>query len=72
MNARKVPTDDKIIPPAVHRFMSRRAGSTVIEVVGSHAIYVSQPQAVAAFIEKAAREVKAAQPREREVVGAVS
>ncbi len=41
MNARKVPTDDKIIPPAVHRFMSRRAGSTVIEVVGSHAIYVS-------------------------------
>jgi pimeloyl-ACP methyl ester carboxylesterase len=67
-----IPTDDKIIPPAVHRFMSRRAGSTVIEVVGSHAIYVSQPQAVAAFIEKAAREVKAAQPREREVVGAVS
>ncbi len=67
-----IPTDDKIIPPAVHRLMSRRAGSTVIEVVGSHAIYVSQPQAVAAFIEKAAREVKTAQPREREVVGAVS
>jgi hypothetical protein len=52
--------------------MSRRAGSTVVEVAGSHAIYVSQPQAVAALIEQAAREVKVAPPREREVVGAVS
>ncbi len=65
-------TDDKMIPPAVQRFMSRRAGSTVVEVVGSHAIYVSQPQAVAAFIERAAREVKVAQPREREILEPVS
>jgi hypothetical protein len=35
--------------------MSKRAGSTVVEVKGSHAIYVSQPQAVALFIEKAAK-----------------
>ena len=39
--------------------MAKRAGSTVVEVAGSHAIYVSQPNAVAALIEKAAREVKA-------------
>ncbi len=35
--------------------MARRAGATVLEVAGSHAIYVSQPKPVAAFIEKAAR-----------------
>jgi pimeloyl-ACP methyl ester carboxylesterase len=67
-----VTTEDKMIPPAAQRFMSRRAGSAVVEVAGSHAIYVSQPQAVAALIEQAAGEVKATQPREREVVGAVS
>jgi len=55
-----VATDDKMIPPAAQRFMSQRAGSTVVEVAGSHAIYVSQPNVVAALIEKAATEVKAA------------
>ena len=51
-----VVTDDKMIPPAAQRFMSKRAGSTVVEVAGSHAIYVSQPMAVAALIAKAAKE----------------
>jgi pimeloyl-ACP methyl ester carboxylesterase len=55
-----VVTDDKMIPPAAQRFMSKRAGSTVVETAGSHAIYVSQPSAVAAIIEKAAGAVKAA------------
>jgi pimeloyl-ACP methyl ester carboxylesterase len=55
-----VATDDKMIPPAAQRFMSKRAGSTVVEVAGSHAIYVSQPNAVASLIEKAAREIKKA------------
>jgi pimeloyl-ACP methyl ester carboxylesterase len=54
-----VATDDKMIPPDAQRFMSKRAGSTVVEVAGSHAIYVSQPSAVAALIEQAARGVKA-------------
>jgi pimeloyl-ACP methyl ester carboxylesterase len=53
-----VATDDKMIPPPAQRFMSQRAGATVVEVAGSHAIYVSQPQAVAALIEQAAREVE--------------
>lgn len=52
--------EDKMIPPAAQRFMSKRAGSTVVEVAGSHAIYVSQPNAVAALIENAAERVKAA------------
>jgi pimeloyl-ACP methyl ester carboxylesterase len=50
-----VATDDKMIPPAAQRFMAKRAGSTVVEVAGSHAIYVSQPMAVAALIAKAAK-----------------
>jgi pimeloyl-ACP methyl ester carboxylesterase len=49
-----VVTEDKMIPPDAQRAMSRRAGSKVVEVKGSHAIYVSQPQAVAAVIEEAA------------------
>jgi pimeloyl-ACP methyl ester carboxylesterase len=49
-----IATDDKMIPPPAQRFMSKRAGSTVVEVKGSHAVYVSQPKAVAAVIEKAA------------------
>jgi pimeloyl-ACP methyl ester carboxylesterase len=54
-----VATDDKMIPPPAQRFMSKRAGSTVVEVAGSHAIYVSQPNAVAGLIEKVAKEAKA-------------
>src|SRR6266568_2763889 len=42
-----VATEDKMIPPAAQRFMSRRAGSTVVEEQGSHAIYVSKPKPVA-------------------------
>lgn len=49
-----VATDDRMIPPAAQRSMSQRAGSTVVESAGSHAIYMSQPQVVAAIIEKAA------------------
>src|SRR2546427_7203417 len=49
-----VATDDKMIPPAAQRAMSKRAGSTAMEVRGSHAVYVSQPQAVASIIKKAA------------------
>jgi pimeloyl-ACP methyl ester carboxylesterase len=55
-----VATDDKMIPPPAQRFMSERAGSTVVEAAGSHAIYVSQPKAVAELIEKAAQGVAVA------------
>jgi pimeloyl-ACP methyl ester carboxylesterase len=55
-----VTTEDKMIPPDAQRAMSKRAGSTVVEVKGSHAIYVSQPKAVADLIERAAKSVKVA------------
>ena len=54
-----VATDDKMIPPPAQRQMSERAGATVVEVKGSHAVYVSQPKAVAALIDTAAKEVSA-------------
>jgi pimeloyl-ACP methyl ester carboxylesterase len=54
-----VSTEDRMIPPPAQRAMSKRAGSTLTEVAGSHAIYMSQPKSVAAFIEKAANEVAA-------------
>src|ERR1017187_4263822 len=55
-----VSTEDKMIPPDAQRAMSKRAGSTVVEVKGSHAVYVSQPEAVAHLIEKAATRALAA------------
>jgi hypothetical protein len=55
-----VATEDRMIPPATQRSMSERAGATVEEAAGSHAIYVSQPAAVAELIEKAASEVSSA------------
>ena len=52
-----VATDDRMIPPPAQRAMSERAGSTVVEVASSHAVYVSQPAAVAALIEQASSAV---------------
>jgi pimeloyl-ACP methyl ester carboxylesterase len=54
-----VTTEDKMIPPGAQRAMSKRAGSTVVEVKASHSVYVSQPQAVASLIETAAKGVAA-------------
>jgi pimeloyl-ACP methyl ester carboxylesterase len=55
-----VATDDRMIPPDAQRAMSQRAGATVVEVSGSHAVYVSQPEAVAHLIAQAARSLRLA------------
>ena len=49
-----VATDDKMIPPPAQKAMAGRAGATVVEAKGSHAIYVSKPNEVVAAIQKAA------------------
>src|SRR5882672_10247595 len=54
-----VTTEDKMIPPDAQRFMSKRAGARVVEVNGSHAIYVSQPEAVASLVQTAVNELMA-------------
>jgi hypothetical protein len=43
-----------MIPPDAQRSMAKRAGSEVVEVRGSHAGYISQPEAVSDLIERAA------------------
>lgn len=52
-----VTTNDKMIPPDAQRAMSKRTGARVVEIDGSHAVYVSQPQAVAHLIEEAAKSL---------------
>jgi hypothetical protein len=44
-----------MIPPPAQRMMASRAGSQVTEAAGSHAIYVSNPEVVAAVIKQAAK-----------------
>jgi pimeloyl-ACP methyl ester carboxylesterase len=53
-----VATEDHMINPDLERFMAKRATSTVIEVKGSHAIFMSQPHAIAQLIEEAAKAAK--------------
>jgi len=52
-----VATDDRMIPPPAQRFMAKRAGASVVESKGSHAVYVSQPETVADLIKRAAKSV---------------
>jgi predicted RNA binding protein YcfA (HicA-like mRNA interferase family) len=46
-----------MIPPVTQRTMAKRAGSTVVEQKGSHAVYVLSPRAVATLIETASKAV---------------
>jgi pimeloyl-ACP methyl ester carboxylesterase len=49
-----VSTQDRMIPPPAQRAMAARAGALTVEAIGSHAIYASQPGAVADLIRQAA------------------
>jgi len=51
--------DDRMIPPPAQQFMSKRIGAKVVEVPGSHSVYVSQPEAVVKLIEQAAKDIEA-------------
>ncbi|MGW5861564.1 alpha/beta fold hydrolase [Streptomyces sp. NPDC055239] len=48
-----IPTEDKVIPPAAHRFMAKRAGSKVTEIRSSHVVMISHPEAAAKIIKSA-------------------
>jgi len=54
-----VATDDKMIPPEAQRAMSKRAVARTSEARGSHAVYVSNPEAVANLIRAAAQVLDA-------------
>jgi len=55
-----VATDDHMIPVPAQRMMAGRAGAKTSDQAGSHAVYVSQPEAVAALIKTAAKSVSKA------------
>ena len=49
-------TQDHVVSPELQRWMYQRSGAKVTEVSASHAVFVSQPAAVAQVIEAAAKE----------------
>jgi pimeloyl-ACP methyl ester carboxylesterase len=49
-------TQDHVISPQLQRWMYQRSGAKVTEVPASHAVFVSQPAAVAQVIEAAAKQ----------------
>ena len=53
-----VATRDHAINPTLEYFMYNRSHSTTSEVAASHALYISQPRAVAEVIENAARHAQ--------------
>lgn len=54
-----VATADRVIPPAVQRFMAERAKSKVVEVEGaSHVVMMSRPDSVVRHIEAAYRATR--------------
>jgi len=50
-----VATEDKSISPVLERTMYKRAGATVTEIKGSHALYIAKAKEVADVIEAAAK-----------------
>lgn len=49
-----VASADRMVPPSAQRRMAQRAGAAITEVNSSHAVMMSHPQDVAAFIAAAA------------------
>jgi pimeloyl-ACP methyl ester carboxylesterase len=48
-------TQDHMVSPELQRWMYQRSGAKVTELAASHAVFVSQPAAVAKVIEAAAK-----------------
>ncbi|RUW82384.1 alpha/beta hydrolase [Mesorhizobium sp. M1E.F.Ca.ET.063.01.1.1] len=48
-------TQDHVVSPELQRWMYQRSGAKVTEVSASHAVFISQPRAVAKVIEAAAK-----------------
>jgi pimeloyl-ACP methyl ester carboxylesterase len=55
-----VTAQDRMIPPDAQRMMAKRAGATVLEGPGSHAVHVSRPEMVASVIRAAAQQASTA------------
>lgn len=53
-----VTTKDTMIPPTAQRTMAKRTGARTVEIDSSHAVMLSHPRQVAAFIKEAAAQTK--------------
>jgi pimeloyl-ACP methyl ester carboxylesterase len=53
-----IASQDRMIPPTTLRMMARRAGGRTVELPSSHALMLTHPREVAAFIEEAAIEAR--------------
>ena len=53
-----VATEDHTIPPEAERAWAKRMNAHTTEIKGSHVIFISQPEKVAAVIEEAAKNSK--------------
>ena len=53
-----VARNDRIIPPAVERFMARRANAATIEIASSHAAHAAHPAEVANVVLTAAQSTR--------------
>jgi len=51
-----VATEDKAINPDIQRNMYKRANTKIKEIKGSHAIFISNPEAVAQVIISASQK----------------
>ncbi|EGD44086.1 alpha/beta fold hydrolase [Nocardioides sp. WG-D5] len=52
-----VATGDRMIPPSAQEGMAARAGASVEKVAASHSVFISQPEAVADLIKRAAKAI---------------
>lgn len=50
-----VTSNDRMIPPSAQRNMAKRSGAKTVEIKSSHAVMLSHPNEVAAFIKAADR-----------------
>ncbi|MFC7556602.1 hypothetical protein ACFQU7_36855 [Pseudoroseomonas wenyumeiae] len=53
-----IATEDHMVPPTAQRAMARRAGSWTQELRSSHAVMMSHPDEVAAFITAAGEAIR--------------
>ncbi|WP_417362622.1 MULTISPECIES: alpha/beta fold hydrolase [Gammaproteobacteria] len=51
-----VATNDRSINPQLEREMAKRAGSQVVEIKSSHAVFASHPEQIADLLTKAAKQ----------------
>jgi pimeloyl-ACP methyl ester carboxylesterase len=53
-----IATADRVLNPKLAHWMYKRSEAQITEIMGSHLVYISRPDAVASVIERAARSIE--------------